>query len=569
MRTLRLAILGFGTLVLGAFSVFGVSATAGRHADPLAPSVQPRPGDPPAAPRRYGDQPISGYCTPADVWFSPDGSRITGAFYKGNIGWAATWDRRTGAKLGQLEEQGRRTFAGAYLPGGKRMLTASLDDTMLLWNLQTREAVPLSSWPTPMRPGVQSWLWNVKLSPDGRTVAGPASPPGADPYANGIELREIASGRSRGTLAGPDTRWATAFAFSPDGRHLLGGIADGCCLWDLATGKIVRRFENTAGARSGAFAPDGRSVALAGEFRYPEAGPREWQRVQLIDLETGRTRHGKYTDFNNEGEKAVTYSPDGRVFATISMRDPRIHLWDPSTAAELAVLEFPSAGTFSGGIAFAHDGVSLATTTSEGFVLVWDLTQMPACKKLLDGASKKEATGHAAEEKPALSGDTMNALWKDLASADGVTAYRATWELARHRHEALELLRERLRPAGAPKEGDVACLLAGLDDTAYATRQRSGATLAKLAPQVLADLRAAKESTPSAEVRRRLGDILAALDSGFVTDAETLRVLHAVEALEHIGNPEAIALLREMAKGVPEAPESKEAAFALQRLTGN
>ena len=116
---------------------------------------------------------------------------------------------------------------------------------------------------------------------------------------------------------------------------------------------------------------------------------------------------------------------------------------------------------------------------------------------------------------------------------------------------------------------DVACLLAGLDDTAYATRQRSGATLAKLAPQVLADLRAAKESTPSAEVRRRLGDILAALDSGFVTDAETLRVLHAVEALEHIGNPEAIALLREMAKGVPEAPESKEAAFALQRLTGN
>jgi hypothetical protein len=570
-----LAILGLGITALGGLSVFVVAGPpTPQYTTPptlVAHAAQQEPaGDLGLVSyRRFGDQPVSTYVTPADVLYSPDGSQMTGTFYKGNQGWVISWDRRSGRRMWEVSEPNGRTFTGAYLSSGKRLLTASLDDTLVLWNLETRAPTPLSRWPTPPRPGVQFWLWNVKVSPDGRTVAAPALPPAADAYANGISLWDAASRRSRGELIGPDSKWATGFAFSPDGHYLLGAVADGCCLWDLATLKIMQRFENTAGARAGAFAPDGRSVAVAGEFDFPKAGPREWQRVKFIDLASGQMRHGKYIDYNNEGEKAVAYSPDGRVVATIAMRDPRIRLWDPATGAELAALDYRSPGTFSGGIAFAPHGVRLATTTSEGQVLEWDLTQMSFWKKLVATPLPNATAPAAADEQPALSEIELNRLWDDLAGTDGAKAYRATWTLALHHHDALPLLRERLRPARAPADGEVARLLVGLDDADYPTRQRCSAALAQFARQIVPDLRAAKESTKSAEVGRRLSEILEGLDSGFVADPETLRALHAVEALEHIARPEAIALLREMAKGVPEASETQEAAFALQRLTGN
>ena len=47
---------------------------------------------------------------------------------------------------------------------------------------------------------------------------------------------------------------------------------------------------------------------------------------------------------------------------------------------------------------------------------------------------------------------------------------------------------------------------------------------------------------------------------------ETLRALRAVEVLERLGTPEAKRCLEGLAKGVPAAPQTREARAALGRL---
>jgi hypothetical protein len=49
---------------------------------------------------------------------------------------------------------------------------------------------------------------------------------------------------------------------------------------------------------------------------------------------------------------------------------------------------------------------------------------------------------------------------------------------------------------------------------------------------------------------------------------ETLQAVRAVEALEHIGTPEARKLLETLATGAPEARQTRDAKAALRRLEG-
>jgi HEAT repeat protein len=108
-------------------------------------------------------------------------------------------------------------------------------------------------------------------------------------------------------------------------------------------------------------------------------------------------------------------------------------------------------------------------------------------------------------------------------------------------------------------------LIADLDSSRYAVRQQAAEALARLDESAVPALRAALAGRPSAEVRRRIGQLLAKAQGPFPRP-ETLGALRAVTVLEQVGTPEARELLRVLARGMSEARLTQEAQAALRRL---
>ncbi|WP_227255012.1 WD40 repeat domain-containing protein [Frigoriglobus tundricola] len=80
-------------------------------------------------------------------------------------------------------------------------------------------------------------------------------------WGRGVALAEVATGRT-GQQFECSGR-PLALAFSPDGRLLVAGGADGAVtVWDLAAGRAVRRFAGHRGPVAAlSFAPDGHRLA--------------------------------------------------------------------------------------------------------------------------------------------------------------------------------------------------------------------------------------------------------------------------------------------------------------------
>ena len=129
----------------------------------------------------------------------------------------------------------------------------------------------------------------------------------------------------------------------------------------------------------------------------------------------------------------------------------------------------------------------------------------------------------------------------------------------------MPLLKKHLRPAAAPDRWRIAQLINDLDDKQFAVREKAAEELEKLGQSAEPAAQKAFESHPSPEVRRRAEQLLQKL-RGPITSPEMLRVSRSMMVLEQIGAPEAEAVLKELAKGDPEARLTREAKAALDRL---
>jgi WD40 repeat protein len=168
-----------------------------------------------------------------------------------------------------------------YTPDSRQIITAEHDGARL-WDIagdgKMRLAVP---W--------RNEHCLATLSPDGRFLAtrGPTNYSRPQPSDPPVILYELASGQQAATFDVQEGQNFLCNPFSPDGQFLASasderGPTHGFAIrvWDLATGRELRRFEGHLGkVKTIAFTPDGRSVVSGSE----DANALVWDISDLTD----------------------------------------------------------------------------------------------------------------------------------------------------------------------------------------------------------------------------------------------------------------------------------------------
>lgn len=275
-------------------------------------------------------------------------------------------------------------------PNANRALTASLDATLRLWDLETRETLTtlsghesavtsvayLSGGTGAVSGGrdrtVRVWdLGEARLlrtlEGHGETVSAVDVAPGDVQAASAswdgtVRLWDLRRGGEGLVLEGHGAQ-VTAVRFATDGQALASGGWDGTVrLWEAVTGDPLTVLEGHEGnVTAVALHPTGRTVASGGEDGTVRLWDPRGRRVM-------RTLRG------HEGEVSrVVFTPDGR-FLLSSGRDRTVRIWDLRRGKELRSLAHPAAVH---GLALTPLGNVLLAAVAEHDVHAWHLDWEP------------------------------------------------------------------------------------------------------------------------------------------------------------------------------------------------
>jgi hypothetical protein len=352
--------------------------------------------------------------------------------------------------------------------------------------------------------------------------------------------------------------------FSPDGSILItleGSTDETINFWDTATGKKAHTISTKEGIRCLVLSPDGKVLATGSD--KITLYPLSWDKASGVQVGTPRLiaypPHWAIT--------ALAFSPDGRMLASSGndYATHAIYLWETVSGKERARFQGQGIGVTSASLdvtslSFTADGRRLASGSIDSTILIWDMTGR------LQGERGASAPWLLRPAK--LSDKELRSLWTDLASNNAARAGRAVWTLTAAGPSTVSFLKARLPPATArvPPEM-VARFIADLDAGDFHIRERARRELEKLGESCEPALRQALVKQPSLEMRRRVQRLLSQLEEERKEPSgEVLRIVRAVEVLEHIGTREARQVLETLAAGAPGPYRTREAQAALERL---
>jgi len=153
----------------------------------------------------------------------PDGNRVVSASCDRTL---KLWDLERGLELCTLKGHQREIWAVAMLPDGNRVISASADGTLKLWDLERGvELLTLN--------GHTRDVLAVSVLPDGRRAVSTSG--------ETLQVWDLEQGKELLTLGGSDNGYLSAVAALPDGHRAVTGSYDHTVrVWDLDQGRELR-----------------------------------------------------------------------------------------------------------------------------------------------------------------------------------------------------------------------------------------------------------------------------------------------------------------------------------------
>jgi hypothetical protein len=263
-------------------------------------------------------EPPKGFAGRADMLLgtalSSDGTKAALVDAKGVL---HIWDPATGKAWCHISEPPVGEDQADFSPDGNVLVVKHKDNIIRLWDTMTGKLRCSLT-----RFGELRFPHPHGFSPDGRVLA--TAPSSQDKSV--IRLWKTATGKEMGQLVWQDSTYPTCLLFSPNGKFLVAAHDTrrpgnrrpddrSLRLWDLATGRELRRFHAPAGdIRAAMISPDGKTLA---------AGAKDT--VVLWELATGKER-GRFTG-HAEWVWSLDFSQDGRLLASGSL-DHTALVWD-------------------------------------------------------------------------------------------------------------------------------------------------------------------------------------------------------------------------------------------------
>jgi WD40 repeat protein len=329
---------------------------------------------------------------PASVAVSPSGTAVvTGAA----ADTTQLWDVHSGALLNTARVLNPPTgkISDVKFDGSGDWFAASFTGGVAIYDAKTFVRRDPTIQIKGMYAGAPSGIFQIALSPDGQTLAVGTDNLQFVKTATGEQLHAISLGTAKGGS------FATAVAFSPDGRRVASGRIDGAVqVWDTETGAQIgpTLTGHTQKVTGIAFSADGRQLAstsLDGTLRLwsatvgqPMSGPDPIL-VQVAFSPDGRLVAASGANFVQQWEvgsgrplpplepgdvaiSAVRYLPDDKIIT--ADRLGTIRIWQARTNQPVqppVKLETPAAQHH---FVFSGDGHAVAMSDDfNGIVRMW------------------------------------------------------------------------------------------------------------------------------------------------------------------------------------------------------
>ena len=257
--------------------------------------------------------------------------------------WRYLWQSARSDELFTLGYHSNVVTSVAISPNGRLVVSGSLDDTLMVWDLGTRRRIATLT--------NDASIHCVVFSPDGETfVVGDGK--GAKLWHTG-RLETIASWQPGGLVR--------AVAFSPDGRQLAMYSVLTVTVWNLETKAESFRIpaDRLDGSLRGALAysPDGQLLAVGESTGH----------IHLFDAPTGRER--AQLPGHRDSVTGLAFLPGSRALVSTSW-DRTAKLWD--IASGTAAVTFSNHTSWANSPALSPDGKTLVTASADQTVKLWD-----------------------------------------------------------------------------------------------------------------------------------------------------------------------------------------------------